>query len=237
MNDKNDSGELNIWAAGAMLHGMRAALHGGTGKPASPVHVFTDHGHEIARRVEEGDLDADVILIPDAMIDALASAGCIDAGLPRIALGKVPIGVVLHARHDLPDVATVAALRQAIAAAEEVALTTAPSGLHLQDVFARLGILASIEKRVVRFDTISKLNAHVAASPRFVLGFGPATEIIVWCDRGLAYAGPLPDAIQDTVSYSAAALARCRKPEAAEALLRFLQTEPTRRAFAASGVI
>jgi hypothetical protein len=62
------------------------------------------------------------------------------------------------------------------------------------------------------------------------------TEIKSWQDKGVAYAGAIPDEIQVVLPYSAAMLSRTQAREPARALLAFLATAEARRHFIASGV-
>ena len=82
--------------------------------------------------------DADVVLLPADMIAALAAAGVADDGT-KVAIGSVRIGAAVHADAPVPDVSTVAALRNALLAADAVLLTRAPTGDHLMQAIARLG--------------------------------------------------------------------------------------------------
>jgi molybdate transport system substrate-binding protein len=130
-----------------------------------------------------------------------------------------------------------AALRQALVAADSVLLTLAPTGDHLMQVIARLGLTETIAGRLQRFATSALLNRYLveSAAPN-AIGFGPATEIKSWRDKGVAYAGAIPDEIQVVLPYSAAMLTRTQAPEQARALLDFLTTAEARRHFLVSGV-
>jgi molybdate transport system substrate-binding protein len=128
-----------------------------------------------------------------------------------------------------------AALRQALVAADSVLLTLAPTGDHLMQVIARLGLTETIAGRLQRFATSALLNRYLveSAAPN-AIGFGPATEIKS-C-KGVAHAGAIPDEIQVVLPYSAAMLTRTQAPEQARALLDFLTTAEARRHFLVSGV-
>jgi len=130
-----------------------------------------------------------------------------------------------------------ATLRQALVAADAVLLTRAPTGDHLLEVIDQMGLSAVVAAKLQRFDTATLLNKYLAetASP-MTLGFGPATEILVWRGKGVSYVGAVPDEIQIVLPYKAAMLTRAAASDHARALLAFLATGDARAHFHASGV-
>lgn len=229
---QSDDLKLTVWTAGSTLPGLRAVI---AAAGLVGIDIRTNHGHLIEQECLAGRLDGDVVMLPDAMIDALAAAGKIGTG--RLPLGIVPIGAALRVGRSPPDVSTPGAMQEAIAAADRIALTLAPSGDHLMAAFERLGLLPLVEAKLVRFDTSTMVNEHMAASDDHVLGFGPATEIIAWRNRGIVYAGPLHETIQMALPYSAAVLLNASNHEAAATLLKYLDTFEARELFRDSGVV
>jgi ABC-type molybdate transport system substrate-binding protein len=229
---QSDDLRLVVWTAGSTLPGLRAAI---AAAGMASIDIRTNHGHLIEQAGLEGRLDGDIVLLPDAMIDALEAAGEIGAG--RLPLGIVPIGAALREGRPLRDVSTIDAMKNAIAIADRIALTLAPSGDHLMAAFEHLGLLPVVEAKLVRFDTATMVNEHIAASDDYVLGFGPATEIIAWQNRGIAYAGPLDETIQMALPYSAAILSKAQNHEAAATLLKYLDTSDAGALFRDSGVV
>ncbi len=63
-----------------------------------------------------------------------------------------------------------------------------------------------------------------------------ACEILFFRSKGVAYAGPLPDAVQMAAVYEAAMLTRSDRAEGARRLMDFLRTGTAQRAFAETGV-
>ncbi|MDF2118946.1 substrate-binding domain-containing protein [Roseiarcaceae bacterium H3SJ34-1] len=229
---ERDDPQLVVWTAGSTLPGLRAAV---TAAGLAGIDVRTNHGHLIEQACLEYRLDGDIVMLPDAMIDKLAAAGKIGAG--RLPLGIVPIGAALRTGRTPPDVSTLDAMKAAIDKADRIALTLAPSGDHLMEVFQCLGVLPLVEAKLVRFDTSTMVNEHMAASDDDVLGFGPASEIIAWRNRGIVYAGPLHETIQMALPYSAAILGQARNKAAAVTLLKRLDTDEARASFKDSGVV
>jgi molybdate transport system substrate-binding protein len=227
---------IKVLSAGSTLYGLRPCAEIFARDSGIPVDVATDHGHRIHHSALGGEADADVVVLPSDMIAALIAAGLADAETV-IAIGSVRIGAAVRADALRPDVSTIATLRQALTTADAVLLTLAPTGDHSMQVIARLGLTDAIAGKLQRFATSILLNRHLleSAGPG-AIGFGPATEIKSGRDKGIAYAGAIPDEVQVVLPYSAAVLTRTQAREAARALLAFLATAEARRHFLASGI-
>jgi molybdate transport system substrate-binding protein len=227
---------IKVLSAGSTLHGLRPCAEIFARDSGIPVDLATDHGHSIHHAVLRGEADADVMVLPSDMVAALVAAGLADAQTV-IAIGNVRIGAAV--RSDAPhlDVSTMTALRRALTVADAVLLTWAPTGDHLIRVIAQLGLTDAVASKLARFATSALLNHHLveSAGPGGI-GFGPATEIKSWREKGVVYAGAIPDEVQVVLPYSAAMLTRTQAPEQARGLLDFLTTAEARRHFLASGV-
>jgi len=221
---------LRILSAGSTLHGLRACAPQFE-QAAGRCEIATDHGHNILEKVKRGEAPPDIVVLPADMIDELAARGLAHG---KTTLGKVGIGGVVREGSWTPDIGTMEALRAALAAADAVLLTRAPTGDHLLDVVGRLGLAEKLVKRIERFDTSSRLNLALAARSGHALGFGPETEIRA--GTGVRWIGDVPDEIQIALPYAAAMLVASRETAAAERLLALLTTAPIRAAFARTGV-
>jgi molybdate transport system substrate-binding protein len=227
---------IKALSAGSTLYGLRPCAEIFARDSGTPVDVATDHGHSIHRAALRDEVDADVVVLPSDMIASLIAAGLADAKTV-IAIGKVRIGAAVRADAPCPDVSTMATLRQALTTADAILLTLAPTGDHLMQVIARLGLTDAVARKLQRFATSALLNRHLveSAGPGGI-GFGPATEIKSWRDKGVVYAGAIPDEVQVVLPYSAAMLTRTQARERVRALLAFLATAEARRHFLASGI-
>jgi len=241
------SGTFHIRAAGSAVFGLRLCAALLAERAAAPLRISTDHGHAIRDAVAAGAFTGDILALPAAMIDWLASRGWV-AG-PAVPLGSVGIGAVTRAGCPLPDLRDVAALGEALRAADAVLLTRAPSGEHLLAAIARLGLSGEVSRKLHRFATATLLNDALAAS-RFArpIGFAPITEILCWrwgqagsaadapASPGIAFAGEVPAEIQDRVPYAAAMLAATPMPEAAQRVLAALEEKAAATAFRRTGM-
>jgi molybdate transport system substrate-binding protein len=227
---------LKVLSAGSALYGMRPCAELFTRNSGIAVEVATDHGHNIRKAALRGEADADVVLLPTNWVGEIVAAGLADQDTV-VSIGAVRIGAAVRADAPRPDVTSMDALRRALAAADAVLLTLAPTGDHLLAVIARLGLAEAIKGKLQRFDTATLLNRHLAEKAGAgALGFGPSTEILAWRGKGVAWAGAIPDEVQVVLPYQAAMLKRTQAAEAARALLAFLATPEARRHFLASGV-
>ena len=228
--------QIKVLSAGSTLYGLKPAAADFARATGIGVTVETDHGHNIRKAVLDGASDADVVVVPTEWAAEIVAAGRADK-TTLIDIGAVRIGAAIRTGAPRPDVASMAALRQALVSADAVLLTLAPTGDHLMKVIERLGIAADVVRKLKRFETATLLNKHLVetASPA-TLGFGPATEILAWRDRGVTYAGAVPDEIQIVLPYQAAMLTRTAATADARALLVYLAGPDARRHFRASGV-
>lgn len=227
---------LDIFTAGATREGIAACAGPFARAGGATLVIDTAHGHLIERQVLAGETAADVVMLPEAMIARLTEAGLADACI-RARLGVIRIGAAVRADAPRPDVSTMDALVRALLGARSVVITEAPSGQHMEALFEALGLTAELEGRITRYDTGTMVNEHLIRSDTpDEIAFGVATEILFFRNDGVAYAGPLPDAVQMAAVYEAAMLTRSDRADAARRLMDFLRTGAARRAFAETGV-
>jgi molybdate transport system substrate-binding protein len=222
---------LHVLSAGSTLHGLRACAGLAGQSLAAQIEIAADHGHNIRDAVLSGTADADVVLLPADMIEALARKGLAGEYVP---LGTVGIGGVVRAGAPHPEIVSMALWRAALVAADAVLLTNAPTGDHLVRAIAQAGLSSAVAPKLLRFDTASALNIHLAARSDNALGFAPETEIRA--GKGVAWVGDVPQEIQLSLPYTATMLTRATEAELAQRFLAFLTTPPAREAFAKSGV-
>jgi molybdate transport system substrate-binding protein len=222
---------LHVLSAGSTLHGLRSCAGLAVQAAGCPIEIATDHGHNIRDAILRGTATADVVLLPADMVERLAAAGLVRHA---VELGTVSIGGAVRAGARAPVIGTMAELRAALLTADAVLLTSAPTGDHLFNAIARMDLVGTLAPKALRFDTSSKLLAHLAVRSDDALGFSPETEIRA--GEGVTWVGDIPKEIQIALPYAGALLTRSRQAEAAQALLAFLTTAPARGAFMHSGI-
>ncbi|MGH8149358.1 MAG: substrate-binding domain-containing protein [Steroidobacteraceae bacterium] len=182
-----------------------------------PVVAEAAGGVDVAKRVQAGEA-VDVVVLARNVIEKLMGEGKLLAG-SRVDLVDSGVAVAVRAGAARPDISTEGAVRRAVMAAESVSYSTGPSGVHLEKVFQRWGILAAIRPRIV----VPRPGVPVAslvAGGAAALGFQQLSELLNV--EGVTVIGPLPPAIQIVTTFSGAISAQCAEPPAARALLDYM---------------
>ncbi|RZJ25519.1 MAG: molybdenum ABC transporter substrate-binding protein [Haliea sp.] len=179
-------------------------------------------GVDAAKRVQAGEAFDIVVLASDA-IGKLEAAGHVVAG-SRTDLVHSGVAVAVRAGAALPDLASEAAVKQAVLAAATIGYSTGPSGVALAKLFERWGIAAEVQARTVQAPPGVPVGALVARG-EVALGFQQLSELMHL--EGITVAGPLPPAIQITTTFSAGICTASRQPEAVRRLLDFLASPQT----------
>ena len=178
-------------------------------------------GVDVARRVGEGEF-FDVVVLASNAIDKLIAAakvlpGCIDV---------VESGIAIAARKGarrLP-VGSEEDVRRAVQSAATLSFSTGPSGVYLEQLFQRWGILEEVRPRIVVPPPGTPVGSLVADG-RAELGFQQLSELMNL--PGIEVLGPLPPAIQTLTVFSGGVCAASAQAVAARALLQFLASPAT----------
>lgn len=176
-------------------------------------------GVDAARRVAAGEPFDVAILAADA-IDRLAAGGSVLAG-SRCDLVRSEVAIAVRAGSLRPDIASEDALRRTVLAAVSIGYSTGPSGTALLELFARWGIADAVRSRVVQAPAgvpVGKLVADGAVE----LGFQQASEMLHQPD--IEVIGTMPSGCGIVTVFSGGICAASTRPEAARALLAWLQS-------------
>lgn len=174
-------------------------------------------GVDVAKRVRAGEA-VDVVVLSSTAIDSLIAAGSL---LPdsRIDLVKSGVSIAVRAGAPHPDVASEEAVNRAVLAAKTLSYSTGPSGVYLEKLFERWGILADIRARIVVPPPGIPVGSLVA-NGAVELGFQQLSELMTL--PGIEVIGPLPPEIQTITTFSGGISSGCMRPELARALLGYL---------------
>ena len=179
-------------------------------------------GVDVAKRVEAGEA-ADVVVLSANAIDKLIASGRLLAG-SRSDLVKSGVSIAVRAGAPKPDMGSEEAVKRAVLAAKSVSFSTGPSGVYLEKLFERWGILESIRARIIVPRPGVPVGSLVA-SGEAELGFQQLSELMNLA--GVAVVGPLPPAIQTVTVFSGGLCARSEDPAGARALLDYLASPVT----------
>src|SRR5712691_954580 len=212
--------EVKVLTAGAMKEVILALVPEFERTTGHKVMLDNDTAGALSRRIEDGEA-VDLAVITPPVIDGLIGKGKLAPG--RTDLATVGIGVAVKEGAPLPDISSVDAFKRLLLAAKLVAqvdpASGGTSGIYLAALYQRLGVADQIKPKlvVVRGGSSAPLVARGEAE----IAIQQISEIIAV--PGVAYAGPLPQEIQNLTTYSAALGADAKDPEAARTLIASLR--------------
>ena len=212
--------ELHVLSAGAakgLVEALAPAFHAATGTT-----IRGEFGAVGAIREKWlAGARCDVIILTDAMLDAMAREGRVDAATVA-PLGRVRTGVAVRAGEPLPDIGNREALRRTLLAASELYLPDterSTAGMHCLKVLRALGIHDDVSARVRAFPNGAIAMRELAQSREpGCIGCTQITEIRY--TPGVALVGPLPAEFELATVYSAAVATTA---QARAAALQFVQ--------------
>lgn len=207
---------LKVLSSMAAREVLAELARGFTAQTGQPVDAEAAGGVEVAKRIQTGEA-ADVVVLSDTAIDKLIAAGALGAN--RVDLVKSGVAIAVRSGADRPDVSTEGAVKAAVATASSLSYSTGPSGVYLEKLFARWGILESIRSRIVVPPPGIPVGSLVADG-KAALGFQQLSELLNLA--GIEVLGPLPEAIQTITTFSAGISVRSEQPQRAAELLQYM---------------
>ena len=207
---------LKLLSSMAAREVLAQLIRGFAAQTSHPVNAEAAGGVEVAKRIQAGE-EADVVVLSDTAIDKLIAAGRLRPG--RVDLVKSGIAVAARSAATWPDISTEEAVKAAVSAAASISYSTGPSGVYLEELFARWGILESIRARIV-VPPPGVPVASLVASGMAALGFQQLSELLNV--DGIEVLGPLPAAIQSVTTFSAGVGVHCAQPKLAAQLLDYM---------------
>lgn len=174
-------------------------------------------GVDVAKRVQAGE-SVDVVVLAANAIDKLISDHKVLAG-SRVDLVRSGIAVAVKQGSEALDIRSEDAVKNAVKLARTLSYSTGPSGVYLEKMFGRWGILEAIRPRIV-VPPPGVPVASLVASGSVELGFQQLSELMNV--PGVRVVGPLPPAIQSMTTFSGGIATACGDPAAARALLDFM---------------
>jgi molybdate transport system substrate-binding protein len=209
---------LSSMATRELLNELTAQYERSTGQPVT---AEAAGGVDVAKRVRAGEA-VDVVVLSSAAIDSLIAAGSL---LPDSRIDLVKSGVAIAVREGAaqPDVTSEEAVKHAVLSAKTLSYSTGPSGVYLEKLFERWGVLEAIRARIVVPPPGVPVGSLVAGGT-VELGFQQLSELMTL--PGIKVIGPLPPAIQTITLFSGGVSPGCDRPESGRALLEYMAAPP-----------
>lgn len=185
------------------------------------LNVVTDVAAVMKRRIEAGEA-FDLAVLVDFQTDDLIKSGKLVA-TTRANIMKAGIGVAVRRGARKPDISTVEAFKRSLLNAKSITyLKEGASTIHLDKVFARLGIAEALKAKTVQ--PMTESVSEMVAAGEVELGIIVIPNIL--SVPGAEVVGPIPEEIQSWIMFTAAVSAQSPNQEAARDLIKLL-TGPT----------
>ena len=188
---------------------------------------------DLRKRIQGGEV-ADVAILPRIVLDQVASDGNVVPGtIIDISQSSIGIGV----RKDGPklDIGSPEKFKQALLAAKAIVVTDPASGgvagVHVADVFRRLGIMDQLTPRLRL--TRGQRNATLVAKGEADIAVQLSNEIRMV--SGIEFI-PFPPEFGRTFVFSAALGTNAKDPNAVKTILQFLAGPETAAVVEAKGM-
>jgi len=181
--------------------------------------MVTDVAAVMKRRIEAGE-PFDVAVLVSFQADDLIKKGKLLADT-RADLMKAGIGVTVRRGAPLPDISTVDAFKKTLLAAKSIVyLKEGASSIHLDRVFADMGIAQALAAKTIRPET--EAVSEKVADGEVELGMIVIPNIL--SVPGAQLVGPIPEQIQSYIVFTGAVGANSQHQQAARDLIAFLKS-------------
>jgi molybdate transport system substrate-binding protein len=182
--------------------------------------VLTDVAAVMKRRIEQGE-PFDLAVLVNFQADDLIRQGKLVADT-RADVMRSGIGVAVRRGAPKPDISTVEAFKQTLLNAKSITyLKEGASTLHLDKVFAQLGIADALRAKTIKPDT--EAVSELVAAGEAEIGIIVIPNIL--SVQGAELVGPLPAEINSYITFTAAASPASPNQQAARDVIK-LMTSP-----------
>jgi molybdate transport system substrate-binding protein len=203
---------VRVFSAGAAKAVVRALSVDFEAETGARIDATFDAAGAIQRAFEQ-DRDGDIVILPEAMLDALAGRGLVDRSTIA-ALGVVATGVAVRGGDVSPRIDDADALREALVAAVALYcpdIERSTAGRHFMRVLTALGIDAASRPKLHAYANGAAAMATLAheGAPG-ALGCTQVTEILY--TPGVDLVAPLPAPFELSTRYVVAVASRAPTP-------------------------
>ena len=171
----------------------------------------------LAQRLNDGEV-FDAVICASSLLEELTDTGKLMAG-SRSDVARSAVGVAVKAGAPKPQFGSEEALKKTLLAAKSIGISTGPSGVYLNELFQRMGVLEEVKPRF-RVPAPGGMVSELLAKGEAEIGFQQVSELVN--RSGVDYVGALPDSLQKITLFSGGVHARSEEAEAARAFLVFI---------------
>ncbi len=151
-------------------------------------------------------------------------------------LGKGGVGIMLRQDAAEPLMNSPQSFKESILKADKLIYNKASTGLYIDQLFQKLGMVDQLEKKTERFVNGDDSIQRVIRGSGNEIGFGAIAEIKLNLSKGVKYAGPLPDAYQNYTEYSGAVMKTSSHPKETQQLIDYLKSPKVKEVFKRTGI-
>ena len=188
---------------------------------------------DLRKRIQGGEI-ADVAVLPRIVLDQVMADGNIVPGT-MVDIAQSSIGIGVRKDGPKPDIGSADKFRQVLLAANAIVVTDPASGgvagVHVADVFRRLGIMDQLTPRLKL--TRGQRNAEFVAKGQADIAVQLSNEIRIV--PGIEFI-PFPPEFGRTFVFSAGLGSNAKEANGAKAILQFLDGPETLAVIQAKGM-
>jgi molybdate transport system substrate-binding protein len=189
-------------------------------------------GPVVKREIDKGE-PFDVAISLPRVIGELIESGKIAAGT-RADIARTGVGVSVRAGAPKPEIGTVEAFKRTLLAAKAVAHSKeGASGVYFRGLLERLGIAAEMKPKLIGSPPGARGLVSPVVKGEADMVVGTMSAIM---EPGVDLVGPIPNELQNWVTFTAAVGAASREAVAARALVRYLGGPTAHAAIKAKGM-
>ena len=172
---------------------------------------------DLARRLHEGAV-FDAVICASNLLEELTGTGTLMAG-SRSDVARSGVGVAVKAGSPKPEFGSEEALKKTLIGAKAIGISTGPSGVYLNELFQRMGVLDQIKPKF-KMPAPGGMVSELVAKGEADIGFQQVSELVN--KTGVDLVGALPDSLQKVTVFSGGVHSRSAQPDVARAFLRFI---------------
>jgi molybdate transport system substrate-binding protein len=189
----------------------------------------------LVKRVEAGET-ADLLILSQAGIDALAKAGKLAPG-SQVTLASSATAIAVKAGAPKPDISTPEALKQTLLDVEAIAYTDpaagGASGVYFAKLLERMGVAEAMKPKT-KYPPAGGFSANLLITGEAELAVQQKPELLHVA--GAEVIGLLPGDLNVITEFAVAMMAGCKNGEAAGVLIKSLRSSEAVAMFRAKGL-